>query len=96
MVSIAHIVVTNVRNMFFAQMKLEKKRSSSMEKIMRKVKASEKKAEEMRKSVLDNRVVSNASSGGKSLCFRRSGKKKKIVSLSGCFTCHAYFSKKIR
>uniref|UniRef100_A0A1J3K0H2 Remorin C-terminal domain-containing protein n=1 Tax=Noccaea caerulescens TaxID=107243 RepID=A0A1J3K0H2_NOCCA len=74
------------------EMKLEKKRSSSMEKIMRKVKSAEKKADEMRKSVLDNRVVSNASSRGKSLCFRRSGKKK-IVSLSGCFTCHAYFSK---
>ncbi|CAH2035499.1 unnamed protein product, partial [Thlaspi arvense] len=73
----------NIRKL---EMKLEKKRSSSMEKIMRKVKSAEKKAQEMRSSVLENRIASNASHG-KALSFRISGKKK-IASLSGCFTCH--------
>ncbi|KFK36165.1 hypothetical protein AALP_AA4G086500 [Arabis alpina] len=67
------------------EMKLEKKRSSSMEKIMRKVKSAEKRAEEMRRSVLDNQVPS--ASRRKAISFRRSGKAK-IASLSGCFTCH--------
>ncbi|KAF8084069.1 hypothetical protein N665_0735s0008 [Sinapis alba] len=65
------------------EVKLEKKRSSSMARIMRKVKSAEKKAEEMRRSVLDSQAP------GKALSFRRSGKKK-IASLSGCFTCHAF------
>ncbi|ESQ30939.1 hypothetical protein EUTSA_v10011395mg [Eutrema salsugineum] len=69
------------------EMKLEKKRSSSMEKIMRKVKTAEKKAEEMRRSVLDDRV-SSAPRGKALLSFRRNGKKK-MASLSGCFTCNA-------
>ncbi|XP_020870344.1 uncharacterized protein LOC9327382 isoform X1 [Arabidopsis lyrata subsp. lyrata] len=69
------------------EMKLEKKRSSSMEKIMRKVKSAEKRAEEMRRSVVDNRV-SNASHG-KASSFKRCGKKK-LPSLSGCFTCHVF------
>ncbi|ANM58009.1 Remorin family protein [Arabidopsis thaliana] len=69
------------------EMKLEKKRSSSMEKIMRKVKSAEKRAEEMRRSVLDNRV--STASHGKASSFKRSGKKK-IPSLSGCFTCHVF------
>ncbi|XP_006307066.2 uncharacterized protein LOC17898172 isoform X2 [Capsella rubella] len=69
------------------EMKLEKKRSSSMEKIMRKVKSAEKKAEEMRRSALDNKV--STASHGKTSSFKRSGKKK-MPSLSGCFTCHAF------
>ncbi|XP_010461486.1 PREDICTED: uncharacterized protein LOC104742214 isoform X2 [Camelina sativa] len=69
------------------EMKLEKKRSSSMEKIMRKVKSAEKKAEEMRRSVLDNKATTT--SHGKASSFKRSGKKK-MASLSGCFTCHAF------
>nr|VDD03138.1 unnamed protein product [Brassica rapa] len=72
---------------FFHLVKLEKKRSSSMARIMRKVKSAEKKAEEMRRSVLDNQAPS--ASRGKALSFRRSGKTK-ISSLSGCFTCHAF------
>ncbi|KAJ0246311.1 hypothetical protein HA466_0168710 [Hirschfeldia incana] len=67
------------------EMKLEKKRTSSMVKIMKKVKSAEKKAEEMR-SVLDNGAPS--ASPGKGSSFRRSVKWKKIASLSGCFTCH--------
>ncbi|CAN8288652.1 unnamed protein product [Cochlearia groenlandica] len=79
------------------EMKLEKRRTSSMEKIMRKVKSAEKKAEEMRRSVLDNRV-SNESRGkaaSSSLTRNRkkkNKKKKKIASLSGCFTCHVFSS----
>ncbi|XP_019099400.1 PREDICTED: uncharacterized protein LOC104777615 isoform X1 [Camelina sativa] len=69
------------------EMNLEKKRSSSMEKIMRKVKSAEKKAEEMRRSVLDNKATTT--SHGKASSFKRSGKKK-MASLSGCFTCHAF------
>ncbi|CAF2106579.1 unnamed protein product, partial [Brassica napus] len=69
------------------EVKLEKKRSSSMARIMRKVKSAEKKAEEMRRSVLDNQAPS--ASRGKALSFSRSGKTK-ISSLSGCFTCHAF------
>ncbi|KAJ0231873.1 hypothetical protein HA466_0295310 [Hirschfeldia incana] len=69
------------------EVKLEKKRSSSMARIMRKVKSAEKKAEEMRRSVLDNQAP--GASRGKALSFRRSGKMK-IASLSGCFTCHAF------
>ncbi|KAF8095143.1 hypothetical protein N665_0339s0014 [Sinapis alba] len=70
------------------EMKLEKKRTSSMEKIMRKVKSAEKKAEHMRRSVLDHGAPN--ASRGKALSFRRSGKMKKIASLSGCFTCHTF------
>lgn len=81
MVVTALNVSTQIVTIFF-QMKLEKKRSSKMEKIMRKVKSAEKRAEEMRRSVLDNRVPT-ASRGNKK-------EKKKIVSLSGCFTCHAF------
>ncbi|KAL0853922.1 hypothetical protein Bca101_059074 [Brassica carinata] len=69
------------------EVKLEKKRSSSMARIMRKVKSAEKKAEEMRRSVLENPVPS--ASRGKASSLRRRGKKK-IASLSGCFTCHAF------
>lgn len=70
------------------EMKLEKKRRSSMVKIMRKVKSAEKKAEEMRSSVLDN--VAPSASHVKDSSFRRSGKMKKIASLCGCFTCHTF------
>ncbi|CAH8386245.1 unnamed protein product [Eruca vesicaria subsp. sativa] len=65
------------------EMKLEKKRSSSMAKIMRKVKSAEKKAEEMRRSVLENRAP--RASRGRTFIFQ-----KKMASFSGCFTCHAF------
>lgn len=86
-VSASLIESNNFQINIYSQVKLEKKRSSSMARIMRKVKSAEKKAEEMRRSVLDNQAPS--ASRGKALSFRRSGKKK-IASLSGCFTCHAF------
>lgn len=68
-------------------MKLEKKRSSSMDKIINKLKYSQKKAQEMRNSVLANQMsqVEGSSRGVIS-----SGRSPQRTSLSGCFTCHAF------
>ncbi|XP_022138778.1 uncharacterized protein LOC111009843 isoform X2 [Momordica charantia] len=69
------------------EMKLEKKRSSSMDKIINKLKYSQKKAQEMRNSVLANQMsqVEGSSRGVIS-----SGRSPQRTSLSGCFTCHAF------
>ncbi|GER40178.1 remorin [Striga asiatica] len=61
------------------EMKLEKKRSSSMDKIMNKLRSAQKKAQEMRSSVLTNQTA------GPSVQRTRP-----IGSLSGCFSCHAF------
>ncbi|PWA48941.1 remorin family protein [Artemisia annua] len=71
------------------EMKLEKKRSSSMDKIMNKLRAAQKKAQDMRGSVLYNqseRQLSRSSSQ-KAISLIRTPQ---LGSLSGCFTCHAF------
>ncbi|XP_023545862.1 uncharacterized protein LOC111805168 [Cucurbita pepo subsp. pepo] len=72
------------------EMKLEKKRASSMDKIMNKLKSAQKKAQEMRSSVMENQSPrdNTTSSSIKSLSsFYRT---RHMGSLSGCFTCHAF------
>lgn len=68
-------------------MKLEKKRSSSMDKIIKKLKSAQKRAQEMRHSVLANQMsqVDGSSQGVIS-----SGRSLQRTSLSGCFACHAF------
>ncbi|CAM8918993.1 unnamed protein product [Rhodiola kirilowii] len=67
------------------EMKLEKKKASSMNKIVKKLKSAQKKAQEMRKSVLSNEAANPSS--GRSLSMYKVRHKS---SLSGCFTCHAF------
>ncbi|KAK1392457.1 Remorin, C-terminal protein [Heracleum sosnowskyi] len=68
------------------EMKLEKKRSSSMDKIMKKFKAAQKKAREMRKSDVVSPAHQVATASNKLISFRRT---RQSSSLSGCFSCHA-------
>ncbi|XP_008452560.2 uncharacterized protein LOC103493546 isoform X1 [Cucumis melo] len=63
------------------EMKLEKKRSSSMDKIIKKLKSAQKRAQEMRNYVLANQMSQVDVSSGRS---------PQRTSLSGCFTCHAF------
>lgn len=69
------------------QMKLEKKRSSSMDKIINKLRAAQKKAQDMREVVVSDQDHSVKRSAGKSSRLCRTSK---IMSLSGCFTCHGF------
>ncbi|KAI8000656.1 hypothetical protein LOK49_LG09G02453 [Camellia lanceoleosa] len=69
------------------EMKLEKKRSSSMDKIMKKLRSAQKKAQEMRRSVLTNQSHQVVKTSNKLISFCRT---RQISSLSGCFTCHAF------
>lgn len=70
------------------EMKLEKKRATSMDKIMNKLKSAQKRAQEMRSSVMANQSPQdNRTSSIKSLSFYRT---RHMGSLSGCFTCHAF------
>lgn len=71
----------------FFQMKLEKKRSSSMDKIMNKLRSAQKKAQEMRTLVLSNQAHHVPRTSHKAMSFRRT---RQMGSLSGCFTCHAF------
>lgn len=69
-------------------MKLEKKRASSMDKIMSKLRSAQKKAQEMRSSVLANEVNEVARSPPhRDTSFRRS---RHMGSLGGCFICHIF------
>lgn len=68
------------------QMKLEKKRSSSMDKIMNKFKSAQRKAQEMRSSISANQANEVTNSSQTALSFHRTPQ---LGSLSGCFTCHA-------
>lgn len=79
-------VVTIAGFMNMIQMKLEKKRSSSMDKIMNKLKSAQKRAQEMRSSMLASRAHQVARTSHKAVSFRRT----RQASLSGCFTCHAF------
>ncbi|OWM80717.1 hypothetical protein CDL15_Pgr006747 [Punica granatum] len=69
------------------EMKLEKKRSSSMDKIMKKLRLAQKRAQEMRSSVLANQSHEVSRTSHKAVVFRRTHQ---MSSLSGCFTCHAF------
>ncbi|KAL1315626.1 hypothetical protein AAHE18_16G272400 [Arachis hypogaea] len=69
------------------EMKLEKKRASSMDKIMNKLRVAQKKAQEMRSSVSTNQPHQVVRTSHRALLFRRTGQ---MSSLSGCFTCHAF------
>lgn len=69
------------------QMKLEKKRSSSMDKILNKLRSAQRKAQEMRNAVNASQANQVARTARRISYFRRSGQ---IGSLSGCFTCHAF------
>ncbi|KZV54576.1 hypothetical protein F511_01374 [Dorcoceras hygrometricum] len=68
------------------EMKLEKKRSSSMDKIMNKLRYAQKKAQDMRSSVITNQAHQIERPSDKALSFRRT----RQIGLSGCFTCHAF------
>lgn len=69
-------------------MKLEKKRSRTIDKIMTKLRSAENKAHEMRSSIVahEESPVSRTSFKAFSIPFRRSWQ---IGSLSACFTCNA-------
>ncbi|XP_039066945.1 uncharacterized protein LOC120212828 isoform X2 [Hibiscus syriacus] len=68
------------------EMKLEKKRSSSMDKIMNNLRSTQKRAQEMRSSMLTNQAQ-QAKTSHMALSFRRT---RQMGLLSGCFTCHAF------
>ncbi|THG12552.1 hypothetical protein TEA_012502 [Camellia sinensis var. sinensis] len=74
-------------SLYVIEMKLEKKRSSSMDKIMKKLRSAQKKDQEMRRSVLTNLSHQVVKTSNKLVSFRRTCQ---ISSLSGCFTCHAF------
>ncbi|XP_022772882.1 uncharacterized protein LOC111315436 [Durio zibethinus] len=69
------------------EMKLEKKRSSSMDKIMKKLRSAQKKAQEMRSYMLANQTHQVTRTSHKAISFLRT---RHMGSLSGCFTCHAF------
>ncbi|CAK7347533.1 unnamed protein product [Dovyalis caffra] len=69
------------------EMKLEKKRSSSMDRIMNKLRSAQKRAQEMRSSVLANQAHQVSTNSHKAVSFRITRQK---GPLSGCFTCHAF------
>lgn len=65
------------------EMKLEKRRSSSMNKILKQLRSAQKKAEEMRSSATSSQKHQVAKT-------TKNSRPVKISSLSGCFTCHAF------
>ncbi|MED6218736.1 hypothetical protein PIB30_029184 [Stylosanthes scabra] len=71
------------------EMKLEKKRAYSMDRIMNKLKLAQKKAEEMRSSVINTEAEDDqgVKTSPKAKSFLRISK---MGSLSGCFNRHAF------
>lgn len=69
------------------EMKLEKKRSSSMDKIMNKLRISQMKAEEMRSSMSTRQDQQVSQKSHKIKLFH---KRARLTSLGSCFTCHAF------
>ncbi|GMJ02612.1 hypothetical protein like AT1G45207 [Hibiscus trionum] len=69
------------------EMKLEKKRSSTMDKITNKLSSAQKRAQEMRSSMIANEVHQVTRSTRKAISFHRT---RQMGSLSGCFTCHTF------
>ncbi|KAK8572500.1 hypothetical protein V6N13_048098 [Hibiscus sabdariffa] len=72
---------------FSIEMKLEKKRRSSLDKIMNKLRSAQKRAEEMRSLMLANQAHQVTKASHKAISLRRTHQ---MGSLSGCFTCHAF------
>ncbi|KAK9053910.1 hypothetical protein SSX86_024985 [Deinandra increscens subsp. villosa] len=68
------------------EMKLEKKRSSSMDRIIHKLQSAQKKAEEMRESV-SNQPHRVAKSSHKAISLIKT---RHVRFLTGCFTCPAF------
>ncbi|XP_047306864.1 uncharacterized protein LOC124910274 [Impatiens glandulifera] len=69
------------------EMKIEKKRSSSMDKILSKLKSAQKKAQSMRSNVSTKHVHRQVTdTSDKNISFRKA---RKISFFSGCFTCNA-------
>ncbi|KAK1436588.1 hypothetical protein QVD17_02370 [Tagetes erecta] len=68
------------------EMKLEKKRSSSMDRIIHKLQSAQKKAEEMRESALSNSPHRVAKSSHKAISLNKT---RHVRFLTGCFTCPA-------
>uniref|UniRef100_A0A7N0TPD9 Remorin C-terminal domain-containing protein n=1 Tax=Kalanchoe fedtschenkoi TaxID=63787 RepID=A0A7N0TPD9_KALFE len=69
------------------EMKLEKKRSSSMDKIMTKLRSAQRRAQDMRSSVV---AANQTQTSSQKAILPRKGKTRQVRSLSGCFTCHAF------
>ncbi|XP_020675101.1 uncharacterized protein LOC110094249 isoform X1 [Dendrobium catenatum] len=69
------------------EMKLEKKRSSSMEKILNRLRSAQRKAQDMRSSVVDRQVYMVPRTGRRVSYLRKYGR---MSSFRGCFTCHAF------
>ncbi|KAI3773777.1 hypothetical protein L1987_48309 [Smallanthus sonchifolius] len=69
------------------EMKLEKKRSSSMDRIVYKLQSAQKKAEEMRESVLSNQPHRVSKSSHKAISLIKT---RHVRFLTGCFTCPAF------
>lgn len=69
------------------EMKLEKKRSSSMDKIMNKLRSAQKRAQDMRSLMLANQAHQVTKTSHMAISFRRT---RQMSSLSGCFTCQAF------
>lgn len=69
------------------EMKLEKKRSSSIDKIMNKLGLAQQRAQDMRSSMSDKQSHQSRRTSTRIISFR---KRTQISSLSGCFTCHAF------
>lgn len=68
-------------------MKLEKKRSASMDKILNKLRAAQMKAQEVRRVISESPPHRSRTTYHKVVCFRGY---MKMASLSGCFACDAY------
>ncbi|XP_059623889.1 uncharacterized protein LOC132266895 [Cornus florida] len=68
------------------EMKLEKKRSAAMDKILNKLRISQMKAQDMRSSISDSHASQIPRTSHKVVSFR---KYIKMRSLSGWFSCHA-------
>lgn len=57
-----------------------------MDKILKKLKSAQKKAQEMRSAILDNQALQVSKNSNNAMSFRT----RQMGSLSGCFTCHAF------
>ncbi|MQM12582.1 hypothetical protein Taro_045501 [Colocasia esculenta] len=68
------------------EMKLEKMRSSSMDKIFNKLRSAQRKAQEKRDAVASSKADQVARTAKKVPSCRKA----QIGSLSGCFTCHVF------
>ncbi|KAK8923783.1 hypothetical protein KSP39_PZI019167 [Platanthera zijinensis] len=68
-------------------MKLGKKRSSSIEKILNRLRITHRKAQAMQSSVVDTQVCMIPKTNRRVSFLRKYGR---MSSFRGCFTCHAF------